>query len=938
MSKKTENHKTTPIDPSIEASAKKENGNQSISHYNHLRFLKGEYFINNQYQIKKVIGEGGFGLVLEAVDVIRRTNVALKFFNPEKIKDKKKFKRIIREANLLSEIEDEKILKVFALEQWKSLYFLVMELVKGKSLENRMAEKGKFEWEEFKKLFFQILEAVRLLHEKEIIHRDLNPSNIILTNLDKIKIVDFGLAKEITDTQKTSSTGEITGTPLYTSPEQAKGKELDFGSDIYQLGLILYRALSGKLPFKENTSPIAQMVNRVTESPEKISKYVDVPDFLEIGLEKALQKDKNQRFQSIREMLRFFKKEKVSRRKRAFFRLRINLFRYILFFLLFAALFILAFRFTLGRRTLHQVDTEGTRLIAKNRYGFFLWEKDFSPFTVYGGLVTKYLAGKNIPNVSHEKGIFAFLLHHPYPELPTDASINSQDYDNQLVILDSMGQLLVKYPFHQSFGIPSYDFPKTFSISSFEKKDVDNGSNLEAVMRLTQANGMYPSALVLFKGSEIYTFSNPGYLNEYRVVKTDKQPCTLLVLGQNHLVSGLSFLAELDFNSGPHIRGIPNLSPFTLFNIKGFLYFLPSHCQIIKNDWKDKGEISLAHSTRGEKLVLSHNYHLTVKSDDGEFHFKDNSKHLEKVYQLINRYYQAKMKHHDITKAYLYINEALDYRVENSYLKSALLVFKGDLEVASAEYHQGEHTLRQALHLYPYNMHAIRRIAEIKFLNSQPMEALQTIDKMMVNVSLSNEERANYYLFKVYCHLQVGNFAKAAALLKKSNRYPGMIEVFKGNYQEAFRLLKAVDVGQKKSFDIHAYRLLFARVCLLSGSELERAKFYFNDLFKFSLRFRQLAAVSVSYFLAKEGQPNEARLLAQNAFEKLLKISKGDVETRVWFFYDAYIYGKTMDILGNRKEALRGYRTSISANPHPELAQKSKIELKKLSTNSTKRR
>lgn len=933
MSKKTDDHITTPID-SPTGDGNTGDIDRSIIHYHKLKSLNGEYVIKNRYRLEKIIAEGGFGLVLKAVDITQGRNVAIKFFNPEKIKDKKKYTRIIREATLLSEINDEKIVKVFAFDQWEKLYFLVMEYVQGKSLDSYIEERKKLKWEEFKGLFFRILEGVKVLHEKGIIHRDLKPDHIILKD-GNIKILDFGLAKEMADSQKTSSTGEFAVTPQYTSPEQVKGKELDVGSDIYQLGLILFRALSGKLPFKENTSSIVQMVDRVTGSPEKISKYVDVPDFLEIGLEKALQKDKNQRFQSIREMLYFFKKGKVSKKTRIIYRLRSRPVKYILVFLLSIVLLGVLFKFTLGSSGLNRVENRGSRLIARNRYGIKIWEKDFSPFTVHDGLVTKYLAGKNISNVSREKGILAFLLHHPYAALPIDASINGRDYDNQLAILDSMGQLLVKYPFHQTFGIPCYDFPKTFSISSYEKEDIDNDGDLEAFMRLTQTNGMYPSALILFKGSEIYSFSNPGYLKEYRVVKIDKQSCKLLVMGYNHLVSGLFFLAELDFNRNPRIRSIPNLSPFSIFNIKGFLYFLPSQCQIIKNDWRDQGEISLVHSISGDKLVLSHNYHLTVRSDNSEFHFKDNSKNLEKVYRLMNRCFQAKVKQRNNDNAYLYINEALDYPVENPYLKSALLVFKGDLHVSSGEYNQGEHTLRQALHLYPYNMHAIRRIAEIKSLNGQPMEALQTIDKMMANLSLSNEERADYYLFKAYCHLQVGNFAKAEVLLKESNRYPGMTEVFKGNYQEAFKLLKATGVGQKKNLDIPAYRLMFARTCLLSDKELKRAKFYFNDLFGFSLRFNHQAVLSRSYFLAKEGQPNEARLLTQNGFGKLLKISKGDVETRVWLFYDAYIYGKTMEILGNREEALRGYRTSIAANSYTELANRSKTRIKQLTLSAS---
>jgi serine/threonine protein kinase len=895
--------------------------------YLNLKSLEKRFVVNDRYQIEKIIGEGGFGIVFEAVDITLNAKVALKFLNPVLTEDEQKFIRVKREITISRKITDERIVQIFDLGKWQDLHFLVMELVEGKTLKSYLSEKEKSEWSEFKNIFFEILEAVGILHHNQIIHRDLKPSNIIVTKKNKIKLLDFGLAKEITDWEKTSSADDIVGSLAYISPEQLDGKNIHFRSDIYQLGIILYQSLSGKLPFSDENASTESVFKRLKERPKKIPEDINVPEFVKFAVEKSLERKPRGRFKSIKEMLHFLKEEEISWKKRVFFKLITRPSRFIMIFLFAAALVALGYKFFVKESTPHQVENEGSRLSAWNRYGFKIWEREFSPFIVFDGIMT----GDFIPNLSNEKGIFTILLHHPYPQLPPDASINSREYDNWLALLDSRGQPLLKYPFSTAFRIQTYDFPGLFLIDTYEKKDIDDDGSREAIIGLTQANGMYPSALVLFKGSEIYTFSNPGYLMEYRVVQSDKRACKILVLGQNYPVSGLSFLAELHFNRNNRINGIPNLSPYPIFNMSGFLYFLPSNCKILKDSWREKGEIAFVNSISKEKLFLNRNFHLTVKSGKGESLFKDNRENLKRVYRLINQCFQAKMKRRNIPEAYEYIKKALDLGVENPYLKSALLYFKGDLEVASGEYQQGAHTLRQALHLYPYNMHAIRLIAEIKFLNGQPMEALQAIDKMTANLILPDEEKEKHYLFKAYCHLQAGNFAEAEALLAGSERYHGIIEVFKGNYQDAFKLLEAIEEeqGPKKPFDIAAYRLLFSRASLLSGKGLERAKFYFKDLFDFSLRFRHLAAVSMSYFLAKESQQIKARQMAQHAFKELLQISKGDFEARFWLFYDGYIYGKTMEILGDKEEALRGFKVCITANPYTELAKKSRLKLNK---------
>ena len=226
--------------------------------------------INDRYRLEKLIGQGGFGIVFEALDVTLNSRVAVKFLNPRLTGNEKKFLRVQREINLSRKISDERIIKVFSLESWQEIHFLVMELAAGRSLKSFLQEKGR-----------RRLAGVqgdipgdpgggrRSCIASGIVHRDLKPANILIDEAQQIKILDFGLAKEVDDTDKTSTVGEIVGSPYYMSPEQIRGGAVDFRSDVYQLGLILYRTLSGRHPF-EHTSTMEVIFKQLNQRPERL--------------------------------------------------------------------------------------------------------------------------------------------------------------------------------------------------------------------------------------------------------------------------------------------------------------------------------------------------------------------------------------------------------------------------------------------------------------------------------------------------------------------------------------------------------------------------------------------------------------------------------------------------------------------------------------------
>ncbi|MEW6367192.1 MAG: serine/threonine-protein kinase [Acidobacteriota bacterium] len=295
-----------------------ESGADDRSEFNKRVDLRAGAILNDRYRVESRIGEGGFGVVFEATDLTLKSRVALKFLNPSRTSDERRFVRVRREINLARRLTDPRLVKVYSLEQWDGIWFLVMELVRGRSLEDVLAERKSLPWQEFRATFLGILDAVAVLHAAGIVHRDLKPSNVMITDEGQIKLLDFGLARELNDWEKTPSPGEIVGSPEYMSPEQAAGANVDFRSEVYQLGLVLYRVLSGRHPY-DGIDTLQLIVRHMRgEHPPLLGcKAPELPAFVQCGLDKALRKRKSARFASAIEMARFFRSGKLTLGQRA---------------------------------------------------------------------------------------------------------------------------------------------------------------------------------------------------------------------------------------------------------------------------------------------------------------------------------------------------------------------------------------------------------------------------------------------------------------------------------------------------------------------------------------------------------------------------------------------------------------------------------------------
>jgi len=232
------------------------------------------------YEILEVIGQGAFGTVLRASDEKLQRVVAIKVLSPEMAATSPARKRFLREARSSAKVRHENVVSIYDIQD-HPIPYLVMEYIPGKTLQQRLDEKGPLDISDVLRLGKQIADGLAAAHAQGLIHRDVKPGNILLEGGmdDRVKITDFGLARTADDASMTQS-GMIAGTPLYMAPEQALGHKLDQRADLFSLGSVLYQMLSGRPPFRAPTT-VAVLKRVVDDTPRPIQEVIpEVPDWM----------------------------------------------------------------------------------------------------------------------------------------------------------------------------------------------------------------------------------------------------------------------------------------------------------------------------------------------------------------------------------------------------------------------------------------------------------------------------------------------------------------------------------------------------------------------------------------------------------------------------------------------------------------------------------
>ncbi len=259
--------------------------------------------IGNRYEILEKIGNGGMATVYKAQDTVLKRYVAVKVLREEFTTDEEFIRRFNTEAQSAASLAHQNIVSIYDVGMEDNIYYIVMELIQGKTLKQIIDEDGVLPWKWSLNIAIQIASALEVAHKNNIVHRDIKPHNIIITEDGIAKVTDFGIAKAVSNSTITAF-GTTIGSVHYFSPEHARGGYTDAKSDLYSLGVVMYEMLTGRVPFDADT-PVSIALKHMQEKPvEPIKLNPSIPYSVNKIIMKAMEKDLNLRYQSATEMLK----------------------------------------------------------------------------------------------------------------------------------------------------------------------------------------------------------------------------------------------------------------------------------------------------------------------------------------------------------------------------------------------------------------------------------------------------------------------------------------------------------------------------------------------------------------------------------------------------------------------------------------------------------
>jgi serine/threonine-protein kinase len=261
-------------------------------------------------QILEQIARGGMGVVYKARQLNLKRTVAIKILSEELSKDKTYVERFIQEARSAAVLSHGNIVHINDVGDHNGIFYFIMEYVDGENLRDILAQRGYLDVPRTLEIALQVAHALQHAHRRGIIHRDIKPENIMITREGVVKLADMGLAKRISsrDLCGITNTGSIFGTPFYMAPEQAKDfSKVDRRSDIYSLGVTIYKALTGKVPYDGRT-PIEVMIKTLEGKHAKLRELrPEIPAEVEQMVERMISRDPGQRYQEAGELITIIK-------------------------------------------------------------------------------------------------------------------------------------------------------------------------------------------------------------------------------------------------------------------------------------------------------------------------------------------------------------------------------------------------------------------------------------------------------------------------------------------------------------------------------------------------------------------------------------------------------------------------------------------------------
>ncbi|MBR3117048.1 MAG: Stk1 family PASTA domain-containing Ser/Thr kinase [Bacilli bacterium] len=262
--------------------------------------VKGQK-INDRYEVRKLIGEGGMANVYLGYDTILERDVAIKVLRGDLADDEKFVRRFRREAQSASLLNHPNIVQIYDVGEDDGNFYIVMEYIKGQTLKQLIKKRGKLSVPETVDIMSQLTDGLAHAHDSYIIHRDIKPQNIMILDDGMVKITDFGIAMAINASDLTQ-TNSVMGSVHYLPPEQASGKGSTIKSDIYSLGIMMYEMLAGVMPYRGETAVEIAMKHLKNPMPSVIKANETVPQSVENIILKATAKNPKNRYNNVREL------------------------------------------------------------------------------------------------------------------------------------------------------------------------------------------------------------------------------------------------------------------------------------------------------------------------------------------------------------------------------------------------------------------------------------------------------------------------------------------------------------------------------------------------------------------------------------------------------------------------------------------------------------
>ena len=264
--------------------------------------VPGQTVVAGRYRVETLLGSGGMGAVYKCADLALGETVALKFLHSAFANDPKMIERFTQEIKVVRRIQHKSVVPNYDIGEWQGMHYIVMAFVDGRALSDILSEKKRLSLEEMIPLVTQVISGLKAAHDEGIVHRDLKTDNILVDSKGNAFILDFGIARRV-DSIRLTVTGEVLGSPLYISPEQAQGQDVDHRADIYSLGVILFELLTGEVPYGGDDALAVALKHVMSPLVSPRSLRPELPEHVERVILRCMQKMPADRYADVTQIL-----------------------------------------------------------------------------------------------------------------------------------------------------------------------------------------------------------------------------------------------------------------------------------------------------------------------------------------------------------------------------------------------------------------------------------------------------------------------------------------------------------------------------------------------------------------------------------------------------------------------------------------------------------